>query len=130
MIPTPKAAILLPLGKSELVIGITLAQLKKLIADAHFHFLCANVTDNATPQPLTKRYEVRQVGAARVGIFGLVTRSAGRSLAASQGLEVEDVFKTAPAIIAQLRGPEKTITPAYDGRRIVVEKPRSAGRVE
>lgn len=87
--------------------GITLAQLKKMIADARFQFLCANVTDSTSHQPLTKRYEVRQVGAARVGIFGLVTSSIGRSLAVTQGLEVEDVFKAAPAIVAQLRGPEK-----------------------
>ena len=87
--------------------GITLVQLKKLITEARFPFLCANVTDNTTRQPLAKRYEVRQVGDMRVGIFGLVASSIGRSLAVTQGLEVEDVFKAAPAIVAQLRGPEK-----------------------
>jgi 5'-nucleotidase/UDP-sugar diphosphatase len=92
------------LGNHEF--DITLAQLKALIADARFHFLCANVTDRSSRQPLTGRYEVRQVGAARVGIFGLVTTSASRTLAAGQDLEIEDVFTAAPAIVAQLRGPE------------------------
>ena len=85
----------------------SLAQLKKLIADARFHFLCANVTDSATRRPLTQRCEVRKVGTARVGIFGLITNGAARTLAASQGLGVEDVFTVAPAMVAQLRGPEK-----------------------
>jgi 5'-nucleotidase / UDP-sugar diphosphatase len=85
----------------------SLAQLRKLVADARFHFLCANVTDSATGRPLTRRYELRQVGDARVGIFGLVTNGAGHSLAASQGLGVGDVFTVAPAVVAQLRGPEK-----------------------
>jgi len=83
---------------------ITLAQLKKMIADAHFHFLCANVTDKASHNPLMKRDEVRQVGDARVGIFGLVTNSA-HSLAASEGLEFEDASTVASAAVAELRGP-------------------------
>jgi 2',3'-cyclic-nucleotide 2'-phosphodiesterase (5'-nucleotidase family) len=87
--------------------GITLAQLKKLIADARFEFLCANVMDSTTRRPLTTRYEVRKVGAARVGIFGLITSGAARSPAAREGLAVEDVFTVAPAMVAQLRGPEK-----------------------
>jgi 2',3'-cyclic-nucleotide 2'-phosphodiesterase (5'-nucleotidase family) len=85
---------------------ITLAQLKKMIADARFHFLCANVTDTATRQPLMKRDEVRQVGAARVGIFGLVTNSS-HSLAASGGLEFEDDSAAAASVVAELRGPMK-----------------------
>ena len=85
---------------------VTLAQLKKLIADARFHFLCANVTETATHQPLMKRDEVRQVGAARVGIFGLVTNSA-HSPAASEGLEFQDDSATASSIVAELRGPMK-----------------------
>jgi 2',3'-cyclic-nucleotide 2'-phosphodiesterase (5'-nucleotidase family) len=86
---------------------ITLPQLKRLIAEARFPFLCANVADSTTHQSLTKRYEVRTVGAARVGIFGLVTNSAAREPAASQDLKVEDAFAVAPAMVAQLRGPEK-----------------------
>jgi len=85
----------------------SLARLRRLIADARFHFLCANVTDSTTGRPLTQRHEVRQVGAARVGIFGLITNGAGHTLAASEGLAVQDVFTVAPAMVAQLRGPEK-----------------------
>ena len=87
--------------------GITLAQLKRMITDARFDFLCANVTDSTTGRSLTKRYEVRKVGEARVGVFGLTTNGSGRGLAARQGLGVEDVFTVAPAMVAQLRGPEK-----------------------
>jgi len=85
----------------------TLPQLRRMLADARFHFLCANVTDSVARGPLTSRYEVRQVGAVRVGIFGLVTNSAGRTRAVGQGLGVADVFAVAPAVVAQLRGPEK-----------------------
>ena len=92
------------LGNHEF--DITLAQLKKLIADARFHFLCANVTESATRRPLVKRNEVRQVGAVRVGIFGLVTNSA-HSRAASEGLEFEDGVTAASAAVAELRGPMK-----------------------
>ena len=92
------------LGNHEF--DITLAQLKKLIADARFHFLCANVRESATREPLVKRNEVRQVGAVRVGIFGLVTNSA-RSRAGSEGLEFEDAFTAASAAVAELRGPMK-----------------------
>jgi len=83
------------------------AQLRRLIAGARFDFLCANVADSATGRPLTKRFEVRQVGAARVGVFGLVPTSAGQKPAAKDGLAVKDAFTVAPAVVAQLRGPEK-----------------------
>ena len=85
----------------------SLAQLRKLIADARFQILCANVTDSAARRPLTQRYEVRRIGAVRVGIFGLVTNGAAHSLAANEGLGVEDVFTVAPAMVAQLRGAEQ-----------------------
>jgi 2',3'-cyclic-nucleotide 2'-phosphodiesterase (5'-nucleotidase family) len=85
----------------------SLAQLRRLIADARFDFLCANVADSATGRPLTKRYEVRRVGAVRVGIFGLVTGSAGRKPAAREGLAIEDPLRAAPALVARLRGPEQ-----------------------
>ncbi|KPJ61074.1 MAG: hypothetical protein AMJ46_03670 [Latescibacteria bacterium DG_63] len=85
----------------------TLAQLKKLIAEARFDFLCANVADSATGRPLTKRYVVRQIGDTRIGIFGLVTNSAANYPAAEEGVAVEDVFTVAPDVVAQLRGPEK-----------------------
>ena len=83
------------------------AQLRRLIAGARFDFLCANVADSASGRPLTKRYEVRQVGAARVGVFGLVPTSAGQKPAAKDGLAVKDAFTVAPAVVAQLRGPEQ-----------------------
>jgi 5'-nucleotidase len=86
--------------------AVTAAQLRTLIADARFEFLSANVTDSTTHRPLVKRYEVRKVGAVRVGIFGLTTSGAARA-AAARGLAVEDVFQAAPAVVAQLRGREK-----------------------
>jgi len=84
---------------------VTPKQLRSLIAAARFEFLCANVTDSAAGRPLTKPYEVRQVGDVRVGIFGLVTASAGRKPAAQEGITVQDAFAVAPAVVAQLRGP-------------------------
>ena len=86
---------------------VSLPQLRKLVGDARFDILCANVVDKAAGTPFTKRYVVRQVGRLRVGVFGLVTNSAGRTPAAKEGLVVEDVFTVAPAIVALLRGAEK-----------------------
>ena len=86
---------------------VTPTELKSLIAAARFEFLCANVADSATGRPLTKRYEVRQVGEVRVGIFGLVTGSAARRPATREGLAVKDALTVAPEVVAQLRGPEK-----------------------
>ena len=69
---------------------ITLPQLKKMIGDARFPFLCANVIETSTKKPLTKPYEIRQIGGVRVGIFGLVEPGVGRSTAARDGLTAED----------------------------------------
>jgi 5'-nucleotidase / UDP-sugar diphosphatase len=85
----------------------SLAQFERLIAVARFDFLCGNLADSATGRPLTKRYEVRQVGAVRVGIFGLVTNSAARKPAAREGLAIEDPLVAGAALVAQLRGPEQ-----------------------
>jgi 2',3'-cyclic-nucleotide 2'-phosphodiesterase (5'-nucleotidase family) len=85
----------------------SLARLRSMIARARFDFLCSNVVDRATHQPLTKRYELRQVGDARVGIFGLVTLSADRKPAAREGLMVDDALTAAADIVADLRGAEE-----------------------
>jgi 5'-nucleotidase / UDP-sugar diphosphatase len=85
----------------------SLPRLRRLIAEARFELLCANVADSATGRPLTMRSDVRQVGAVRVGIFGLVTASIARKPAAQGGLRVDDPLAVAPAAVAQLRGPGK-----------------------
>jgi 2',3'-cyclic-nucleotide 2'-phosphodiesterase (5'-nucleotidase family) len=84
----------------------TVPQLRRLIADARFHFLCANVTDPTTGRPLVAACEVRTAGAVRVGIFGLLTNGASRALE-TKGFAVEDAFTVAPAMVARLRGPGK-----------------------
>jgi 2',3'-cyclic-nucleotide 2'-phosphodiesterase (5'-nucleotidase family) len=86
---------------------VTLAQLNKMIADARFHFLCANVKEKAGQKPLGKRYEVRQIGAVRIGIFGLVESGIDRSVAGRDGLIAEDPQVVAPAIVEELRGQNK-----------------------
>jgi 5'-nucleotidase / UDP-sugar diphosphatase len=83
------------------------AQLEKLIAEARFDFVCANVVDSATRRPLTRRYRVRRIGEVRVGIFGLVTSSAAQKPAAREGLAIEDALQVASAVVAELRGPEQ-----------------------
>jgi 5'-nucleotidase / UDP-sugar diphosphatase len=85
----------------------SLAQLKRLIATARFDFLCANVADSATGRPLTQRCVIRQVGAVRVGVFGLVTGSVARKPAAREGLAIEDPVRAAAALVARLRGPDQ-----------------------
>jgi 5'-nucleotidase / UDP-sugar diphosphatase len=88
--------------------AVTLPQLRRLIADARFDFLCANVTDAASGRPLARPWEVRQVGPARVGIFGLVTGSVARSIAADgRALRVADPADAARSTVAELRGRER-----------------------
>jgi 2',3'-cyclic-nucleotide 2'-phosphodiesterase (5'-nucleotidase family) len=83
------------------------ADLRRLIAAARFDFVCANVADSVAGGTLAKRYVMRRVGGARVGIFGLVTSSAGRKPAARDGIGVEDPMAVAPAVVARLRGAEQ-----------------------
>lgn len=93
------------LGNHEF--DVTTEQLRKLIADARFDFLCANVTDKATGQPITpKRYEVRQVGDVRVGVFGLVT-DVTNSMAAKDNMVCAESLTVAPSVVAELRGAQK-----------------------
>ncbi|MCJ7526134.1 MAG: bifunctional metallophosphatase/5'-nucleotidase [Candidatus Aminicenantes bacterium] len=83
----------------------SLPRLREMIAAARFAFLCANVVDSASGLTLTKSHEVRQVGEARIGIFGLVENSAAGYPAAQEGLAVKDPFTVATEVVAQLRGP-------------------------
>lgn len=54
------------------------SDLKKLLATFRFPTLCANALDASSGRPLTKTFEIRQVGPLKIGIFGLVTTSAAR----------------------------------------------------
>ena len=92
------------LGNHEF--AVSLDQMRRMIADARFPFLCANLVDSVTRRPLVTPWGVRRVGTVRVAVFGLLTNGAARA-AAAKGLAVADVFTAAPAVVARLRGPEK-----------------------
>jgi len=85
----------------------SLAQLKKLIASARYQIVCANATERESGDPLTTPYVIRQIGDARVGIFGLVTNEAGSYPAAKEGVAIANDVQTAREMVARLRGDEK-----------------------
>ena len=86
--------------------GVSTEQFLKFVKDARFDFLCANVTDAKTHEPIVKPFVIRQVGPVRVGIFGLVT-NVGRSQAAKGVWDCADYAKEAPGMVTKLRGEEK-----------------------
>lgn len=81
----------------------TLSHVLKLIDQAHYPILCANVTFTDNGRSLTPLYKIVQVGLLRVGIFGLVTKEARSFPAVQEGLEIEGEVATARKIAAKLR---------------------------
>jgi 5'-nucleotidase/UDP-sugar diphosphatase len=86
-----------------------LAQTRKLISLARYPILCANALLKATRGPLARVYKVEQVGAVRVGIFGLVTAEAASYPAAKEGVSIADAVRTAQRIVARLRSEKADI---------------------
>lgn len=89
------------IGNHEL--DIPLAMLKKLIGQAKFPLLCANLTENATGKTLVRPFEIRQVGQMKIGIFGLTTPSASGYPAAKEGLTIANEIETARKMTDTLR---------------------------
>jgi 5'-nucleotidase / UDP-sugar diphosphatase len=81
----------------------TLTQLRKLVRLMKPPLLLANAIDRATQKPIGQIYHVENVGAVRVGLFGLVTSEAGSYPAAKEGVDILDPVKTASGLVETLR---------------------------
>ena len=81
----------------------TLSHVRKLIDQAHYPILCANVAFTDNGWSLTPLFKIEQVESLRVGIFGLVTKEARSFPAVQEGLEIEGEVATARKIAAKLR---------------------------
>lgn len=81
----------------------TIAQVRKLISQAGFPMLCANVADTTTGSYPFRPYTVRKVGHVRIALFGLMTPDARNYPAAREGLRVDPPLETAARLVPLLR---------------------------
>jgi 2',3'-cyclic-nucleotide 2'-phosphodiesterase (5'-nucleotidase family) len=81
----------------------SLATLKKMIGMVRFEMLCANATETATGKPLVPASDVKQVGALKIGIFGLITHEAGTYTAGKEGVTIAGEIETAERMTKELR---------------------------
>ncbi|HSW37949.1 MAG TPA: bifunctional UDP-sugar hydrolase/5'-nucleotidase [Acidobacteriota bacterium] len=88
------------LGNHEF--NMPLDTLKDLLNIFSFPVLSANAIETATGLPLTETSVIRNVGPVRVGIFGLVTRSAAGYPAARDGVVIEGEIETARRMVSEL----------------------------
>ncbi len=73
----------------------SLAQTRKLIAQARYPVLCANAFLKSDGRLLASAYTIQRIGSLRIALFGLLTREAGAYPAARQGVIVSDPLKSA-----------------------------------
>ncbi len=81
----------------------SLSALKKLLGLIQFPLLCANAVETATGKPLVTPSTIREVGPLKIGLFGLVTREAGRYQAGIEGVSVSGEIETAQRLVKALR---------------------------
>jgi 2',3'-cyclic-nucleotide 2'-phosphodiesterase (5'-nucleotidase family) len=99
-----------------------LAKLRELLASASYPLLCANVFVGNSGETLTTPSLVRQAGALRVGVFGLLTRDAADYPAAREGLRVEDEVATARRMARALRTQADVVVLVSHAGRVVDER--------
>jgi 5'-nucleotidase/UDP-sugar diphosphatase len=87
------------LGNHEF--NVTPAQLKKLIALAHFPLLCANAFVDGVP--LVRESMVETVGPVRIGLFGILARETATYPAAKGIVTIDGEIETARRMVAKLR---------------------------
>jgi 5'-nucleotidase/UDP-sugar diphosphatase len=81
----------------------TLAQVRKMMTEAKFPLLCANVTVKADGRLLYTPYIIRVIGGAKIAFFGLLTFEAQTYPAALSDLTVEPPVETARRLVPELR---------------------------
>ena len=100
------------LGRREFTYGLDYLQEKS--KQASFPFIAANVVDKNTKKPLFEPYTVKSFGekttlginhgGVKIGIFGVASTDAGRSMSVEEKEKVEflDPITTAESIVAEL----------------------------
>ncbi len=100
------------LGRREFTYGLDYLQKKS--KEASFPFIAANMVDKATKEPLFERYVIKSFGekstlgikhgGVKVGIFGVASTDAGRSMSIEDKEKVEflDPITTAESIVGEL----------------------------
>jgi 2',3'-cyclic-nucleotide 2'-phosphodiesterase (5'-nucleotidase family) len=106
----------------------TLAQVKKLAAQARFPILCANVREKATNRLLFTPYMIKQIAGARVAFFGLLTTETRSYPAARDECEIEAPIAVARRLVPQLRRNADFVVAlthlgVEEDRRLAVEVP-------
>jgi 2',3'-cyclic-nucleotide 2'-phosphodiesterase (5'-nucleotidase family) len=81
----------------------TLAQVEKMRADARFPLLCANVRRTTGGSMLYQPYVIKEIGGARVAIFGLTTYDGRSYPAARDVLSFQQPIEAARELVPQLR---------------------------
>jgi 5'-nucleotidase / UDP-sugar diphosphatase len=80
-----------------------LPRLRTIIKLFHYPVLCANAMENSTGAPFITPFEIREIGPLKIGIFGLVTRSANGYPATQDALTIADEIETAKRMVKELR---------------------------
>lgn len=106
----------------------TLAQVRKLAAQARFPILCANVREKATNRLLFAPYVVKQIAGARVAFFGLLTSDTRSYPAAREECEIEAPLTVARRLVPELRRKADFVVAlthlgVEEDRRLAVEVP-------
>lgn len=100
---------------------------------ARFHWLAANVFDQATGKPLLPAYEMREYEGIKVAFVGAVLRSTPQVVVASgvKGLQFRDEAASVNALIPEIRakGAEAIILLVHEGGHLVgrYDDPRCPG---
>src|SRR5688500_7675217 len=81
----------------------TLAQVRKMIADAKFPLVSANSTVKTDGKPLYTPYVIKEIDGAKVAFFGLMTYSARNYPAARTDLQMEAPIEAARKLVPELR---------------------------
>ncbi len=89
------------LGNHEF--NTSLATLKNLLGKISYPILCANAIEISTGKPLVHTSALRELGALKIGIFGLVTREAAGYQAAKEGVAISEEVPAAQEMVNTLR---------------------------
>jgi 2',3'-cyclic-nucleotide 2'-phosphodiesterase (5'-nucleotidase family) len=81
----------------------SLATLKKVIGLVRFQMLCANAVETSTGKPLVPASVIKDLGALRIGVFGLITHEAATYTAGREGVTVAGEIDTAKRMVKELR---------------------------
>ncbi|HET7224773.1 MAG TPA: multiheme c-type cytochrome [Candidatus Eisenbacteria bacterium] len=94
------------LGDRELKFGVS--YLKYHVKRSNLPIVCANLFDKATKKPIVQPYLIKNIGRAKVGVFGLISNTADLG-PSKDSLTVEEPSAAAKRTIAELRKKGATV---------------------